>query len=873
MGFCRRCGEIVATDRCKCGGRPVEPIVPFKRDSTDLDSQDKWTKTYASNRASTSPTRSSAPAQANQAPRSSVPRSRSPTKPFPRPITSTSNRQTSVGARVTDYIASTTSRPRSPLKQHVTGPNPEAGILPSLNTNDTTLSKVYGSVLQPKETLATFSCAICSSAFPPDATIYPDPLQPNSSHRFLCRPCFVDNGGSKGPCDACSRPVLTLKAEGGFIHAANKYWHKRCFNCAGCEKNIGDSPMVDLVGQPCCPSCFDTCLNRETPKKKKQTPVDSPKPDPLGKLKSSQGAKSQESSPIIGELEQRLGVKKREGSPALEELTQRLSHIGRDINSRYSLGDSPSSSPTLNRSQNGRGGRRDDDDKLSRRSLSSSPTKVSPLRTRATGSPIPAAEAVEEMKKRLLKGPPSSSPGRSSPFSSTQASSSRDRVLSLQSSSSTSDYGSFSPRIPPTPDLISDYSDTMTQSSFSEPGSPPRGVEDDIFNSKGTVKGYGSRQPRHEYFNPLDEPIIEETHSQLNTPTKTPTRTPNRSAQDPNNNHTPLKGNSMATSSPLRLSTSTRALRETKDSPSPSEASQSNCARCDGKLFTMGSGGSFITVPSGKTGLPERYHVRCFTCHICDGIFEKASNGQATFVQHAGRACHPECAPKERVIVHKSPSTPALRSRAATVSARPTHSPTPASSKPIVSSRFEQGTISSVSGDAPVPRFGGPRNACPGCKKAVSPMERGVIPGPQGTKWHATCLVCGGKKTRPVSWYGREEEKGKPGCGKRLDSAAKTDGDGGVWCRECILGIQSSPSPSPTKTPLSPTYTGSGKMVPQFTGTTTIARQFTGMGPFGGAEGGLTRQMTGSGLNPNRSMGSVRPRPKSVIGMRKQQER
>lgn len=108
----------------------------------------------------------------------------------------------------------------------------------------------------------------------------------------------------------------------------------------------------------------------------------------------------------------------------------------------------------------------------------------------------------------------------------------------------------------------------------------------------------------------------------------------------------------------------------------------------------------------------------------------------------------------------------------------------------MISSRFEQAAVAGSPGEGPFPRFGGPRNACPGCKKAVSPMERGVIPGPQGTRWHSSCLVCGGKKSRPVSWYGGREEKGKPGCGKKLDSAAKSDGEGGVWCRECIVSFR-----------------------------------------------------------------------------------
>jgi hypothetical protein len=63
-------------------------------------------------------------------------------------------------------------------------------------------------------------------------------------------------------------------------------------------------------------------------------------------------------------------------------------------------------------------------------------------------------------------------------------------------------------------------------------------------------------------------------------------------------------------------------------------------------------------------------------------------------------------------------------------------------------------------------------------------MERGVVPGPQGTRWHVGCLVCGGKKQggRNV-----ERKKGVPGCGKKLDSAAKGDGEGRLWCRECLV--------------------------------------------------------------------------------------
>lgn len=76
-------------------------------------------------------------------------------------------------------------------------------------------------------------------------------------------------------------------------------------------------------------------------------------------------------------------------------------------------------------------------------------------------------------------------------------------------------------------------------------------------------------------------------------------------------------------------------------------------------------------------------------------------------------------------------------------------------------------------------RFGTPA-ACPGCHSAVSPMERGVVPGPHGTRWHAGCLVCGGKGTDP-------KEDTQLGCGKKLDSSAKTDKACRLFCRNCLV--------------------------------------------------------------------------------------
>lgn len=131
-----------------------------------------------------------------------------------------------------------------------------------------------------------------------------------------------------------------------------------------------------------------------------------------------------------------------------------------------------------------------------------------------------------------------------------------------------------------------------------------------------------------------------------------------------------------------------------------------------------------------------------------------------------------------------------------------TQAPISTPTSTYTSSRYDRSpqTAPPISTPTTFPRFGS-RTACPGCHKSVSPMEFGVVPGPQGTRWHASCLVCGGKKEASKGWIvmrGREErKKNEPGCGKKLDSAAKSDGEGGVWCRECLVSPTSPARPCP----------------------------------------------------------------------------
>ncbi|KAF5356311.1 hypothetical protein D9756_003885 [Leucocoprinus leucothites] len=867
--------------------------------TSSQEDQDKWSQTYVSREKSTPPVR---------------PKSRGPPegiflsathsdttfgRRFSRAIDTQITGSTSLDNRITDHIASTASqstRPTSPLKPTVTGPKPESGILPSLIPNDTTLSKVYGSVLQPKESLTTHSCATCATPFLPDATIYPDPsLSASEEPRFLCRQCFIVGGGSKGLCPNCTKPVTILKAEGGFVYAADKYWHKKCFNCEGCSKNIGDWPMVDLLGRPSCAECFDTCLSREprTPKRTVKKPskpsIPPDRRNPGGwDISSNTPNRLQESSPTMEELEQRLGIgRSREGSPAIEELSQRLNSIGKGYQRRYS---SPSS-PLQSRSGRLEGSpspvrrlerlRSEEPDELLE---GGSPSAFGSPR-RESGSPVPTTDAIDEMKKRFLRHSTvsptlstvtllESSPAMSSsPLHPSHSSVSPPRHgFSSKIPLPTARTEPTSPSTSSTPDFMSDISDSLTQSSLSGVDSPPTANEPPF--------GQSLQYDFTDLLSNTEDVIFEETKSQLNTPNQTPQST--------------IKLRPATTVTPNKAPTEVPSMTSGKTIGTVSASSA--CAKCNKPLFASKEGGKFVTLPSDSVSdNPQTFHRGCFRCTFCGGVFNESRNGQAIFVKSSAGAAHVECAPPEKIIIRKSPSAGSLRFPIERVSPKSEFSSTKSTSPShqritgyLGSGRYERPPPSASAITTTLPRFGS-RTSCPGCQKSVSPMEKGVIPGPQGSRWHSECLVCGGKRlpTKSNSWMlGRGEEKKKePGCGKKLDSAAKTDSTGRIWCREClasislILGVGGSPQASPTRTSSVSTSAGlSGKLSQQSSGT-TLARQFTGLGAGGGDGGGgdgdLLKQLTGGSTSPIRSLSptkqlgtSARPRPKSVIGIR-----
>jgi hypothetical protein len=582
-------------------------VVQWNKQSAQGTNKDRWSQTYVTK----TPTPQSSPTKHVVAQRS-----------FPPPVSQATT--TALGSRVSEHIASTTNlHPPSPVKPSSVS---EVAILsaPDVISSpySSELSKVYGSVLQPKETLESFHCHICSAPFTPDATIYPDPTDA-SGGRYMCRSCFSQNGGSRGNCVECSRPVLILKSEGGFIENAGRVWHKKCFHCSGCGKSMGDRPVVDLLGRPSCAECFGTCLNRRDSPGKSRTSVSKESVDGLSGAKptsASSPGNTRKGSLTIEELEQVLGIRRRQSTldTNLDQPT-----LPSDAATTTKSPSRPRSSsslppPILN----------DDPPRLTSAPpkdvgvplLSSTPPKPTSSATKGPNNATP--DGMESARKKHLKQKgslpdkgvqvtptrgggsdgdtletPTKSPMRYSDFrllrhkdSASSIRTDRDSMLSLSSAASI-------------PSLISDHSDTATISSgLSSPPPSVSGEHEDVFSilsssppsslSGGSIKFVPSY-----------------------------TRSPDINSET------------------FRISTKPpRSKNGHAHSPSP----DATCAKCELPLFDVAHGGRYVSVPEPSfTGsLPRTYHADCFRCRICNGLFEEKEAGRAVFVRGVRGACH-----------------------------------------------------------------------------------------------------------------------------------------------------------------------------------------------------------------------------------------
>lgn len=559
-------------------------MIQWNKQSAQGANKDRWSQTYVA-KPSTPP---STPQKRIVAQRSS---------PSLRP-----QGTAALVSRVSEHIASTTnSLPSSSFKHSSVS---EEAILsaPDVISSpySSELSKVYGSVLQPKGTLESFHCHVCSASFPPDATIYPDPTD-TSGGRFMCLSCFSQNGGSRGICVECSRPVLILKREGGFIENAGRVWHKKCFHCSGCGKSIGDNPVVDLLGRPSCAECFDTCLNRRDSPGKSRTSASKESVGDLGAFKpaSPSPGKPRKGSSTIEELEQVLGIRRPQSAPAPNpNLDQAASS---DVSPMSPLpNDLPTSpSPTLSKdvpasSQNSAPLRPNTAAVMGQTKVTpgameaarkkfhkqtGSPTNKSPQVTPTRGGRL-GDDALETPTKSLMRYSDFRLLRHKDSTSSIQTD--RDSMLSLSSAASI-------------PSLVSDHSDTATISSG--PSSPPPSLSGEQEDLIGLSSLSLSSSPSERSIKPVSSNTTSPDLSRGTRPSSIYA-------------HTPLPG--------------------------------AKCAKCSLPLFDMKHGGRYVSVPEPSTtgSSPRMYHVGCFRCRICNGLFEGKEAGRAVFVRGVRGACH-----------------------------------------------------------------------------------------------------------------------------------------------------------------------------------------------------------------------------------------
>lgn len=580
------------------------PVIQWNRQSPQGTNKDRWSQTYVAKASSPQPT----------TPKRITAHHSSPSL---RP-----QGATVLSSRVSEHIASATNSLPSSHAKHSSVSEDAILSAPDVISSpySSELAKVYGSVLQPKGTLESFHCHVCSAPFTPDATIYPDPTD-TTGECFMCRSCFSQNGGSRGICVECSRPVLILKSEGGFVENAGQVWHKKCFHCSGCGKSIGDNPVVDLLGRPSCAECFDTCLVRRGSPGKSRTSAPRESVGNLGGVKpasaSSSPGKPRKGSSTIEELEQVLGIR-RPQSALDANLPQAASSS--DVASASLPNSSQSCSPlSLPNDNSMRPATAHSKDVAA-----SSPQSSTPLRpnTVATMHPTKATpDAFQVAKKKFLKQTGSSpdkalqaTPTRgghlygetletptkplmrysnfrllSHKDSTSSIRTDRDSMLSLSSAAST-------------PSLASDHSDTATISS--EPSSPPpssSGEQEDLI-------GLLPSSPSSSLSRQSIEPVSSNTRSQdLSSETF---HVSTRSGPSNIYAHTPLP--------------------------------DAKCAKCALPLFDVTHGGRYVSVPEPSTsGSSHRmYHADCFRCRICNGLFEEKEAGRAVFVRGVRGACH-----------------------------------------------------------------------------------------------------------------------------------------------------------------------------------------------------------------------------------------
>ncbi|XP_074043294.1 four and a half LIM domains protein 5 [Macrotis lagotis] len=89
------------------------------------------------------------------------------------------------------------------------------------------------------------TCFVCQSCEKPIGT---DPFI-TKDNKHYCVPCFEKDFSPR--CKACQKPITS-----GGITFHDQPWHKDCFLCTGCKKELFGESFVSKDDDPYCQQCF-----------------------------------------------------------------------------------------------------------------------------------------------------------------------------------------------------------------------------------------------------------------------------------------------------------------------------------------------------------------------------------------------------------------------------------------------------------------------------------------------------------------------------------------------------------------------------------------------------------------------------------------
>lgn len=195
------------------------------------------------------------------------------------------------------------------------------------------------------------------------------------------------------------------------------------------------------------------------------------------------------------------------------------------------------------------------------------------------------------------------------------------------------------------------------------------------------------------------------------------------------------------------------------------------------------------------------FHQSCLTCGVCKKPIKINDEKTSVIKMSNSTMGHVECVPSKEVIYSKPKRHSILeecvdnvdpqigvrnvyKTPPKIVSKTPIHATlTPSPSTNFKSSSPVKSTVSTPSPRKSIwasrstpfsPQTFGGMSMCPSCGDKLTMFE--YTPGPAGTKYHKKCLKC-------------------RGCSKELDSGAKVDFDGYLWCRKCFDTFVPKPRP------------------------------------------------------------------------------